>query len=479
VKEHTTIGSRLLTRIYERTPDQTYLKYAKLMAEGHHERYDGLGYPRGLAGVEIPLCCRLMSVANVYDACLTERVYRKALKNTEAYDIVMRGKGTEFDPSIVEAFDAIHEKFEVLNATGQPVPAIQNSASSRLKPMKETPKEILVVDDQIPTLKQIGSFLTGSYNFSLAKSGSDALSICAQGRPDLILLDVEMPEMNGFEVIERLRQNPALSRIPVIFLTGNQDTATEVRGLQSGARDFIKKPAEKNILLHRIALHLSISSYQMHLADSVTGMSDSLATSIAELIECRDESTGGHVVRTSKYVELLGRELLERGLFVDELSGPALSMIVRAAPLHDIGKISISDRILLKPARLSDEEFAAMKEHAILGAQIVENMYVRTPTQTYLRYAAMIAASHHERYDGTGYPNGWKKDVIPICGRIMAVADVYDALVENRVYRRAMSHVEAYNVIIEGQGTQFDPRVIEAFKSCHLKFAETFKSADK
>jgi putative two-component system response regulator len=337
-------------------------------------------------------------------------------------------------------------------------------------------KEILVVDDNAASLKQIGTYLLGSYNFSMAKSGEQALRICERERPDLILLDIEMPNMNGFEVVEKLKINPMLENIPVIFLTGNRDTETEARGLRTGARDFIKKPVEKEILLHRLSLHLRISSYENYLADSVVRLTEGFALSIANLIECRDENTGGHVQRTSQYVEILGRHLLSRDFFVDELFGSALDMIVRAAPLHDVGKISISDRILLKPGRLTEEEFAIMKTHAPLGAQMLKDMYERTPAQTYLRYARMIAASHHERFDGCGYPDGLSEEAIPLCGRIMAVADVYDALLDDRVYRKGMSHDEAAEIILDGRGSQFDPRIVDSFESCRSEFAAIAKT---
>ncbi|MDR1649716.1 MAG: response regulator [Synergistaceae bacterium] len=337
-------------------------------------------------------------------------------------------------------------------------------------------KEILIVDDNTASLKQIGAHLMGSYNFSMAKSGEQALRICETERPDLILLDIEMPNMDGFEVIKRLKLNPMLESIPVIFLTGSRDVETEAKGLQTGARDFIKKPVEKNILIHRISLHLRISSYQAYLADSVMRLTEGFALSIANLIECRDENTGGHVQRTSQYVEILGKRLLSEGLFVEELSGPALDMIVRAAPLHDVGKISISDRILLKPGRLTDEEFSIMKTHARIGALLLKDMYERMPAHTYLRFARMIAAAHHERFDGKGYPDGLAGEEIPLCARIMAVADVYDALLDNRVYRKGMSHEEAAGVILGGRGTQFDPRIVDAFDKCHSEFAAIAKS---
>jgi putative two-component system response regulator len=324
-------------------------------------------------------------------------------------------------------------------------------------------KKILIVDDNLASLKQIGAQLGESYDISLAKSGALALQICKQEKPDLILLDIEMPEMDGFETIKRLRLNRYLGSIPVIFLTGNHNTETEVRGLQSGARDFITKPVEKNILIHRIELHLRFSSFQTHLEHTAAKLSDSVALSFAELIEYRDENTGEHVARTSKYVGMLGERLMEKGLFPEELTAVDLDMMVRAAPLHDIGKIAISDRILLKPDRLDDEEFEAMKRHTLIGEEIVEHMYARTPTQYYLQYAKKIAASHHERYDGKGYPRGLSGDQIPLCGRIMAVADVYDALVDDRVYRRGMSHSEACGIIYEGRDRNFDGRIVDAF----------------
>jgi putative two-component system response regulator len=333
-------------------------------------------------------------------------------------------------------------------------------------------KKILVVDDNLASLKQIGAQLAENYDVSLAKSGVLALQICKQEKPDLILLDIEMPEMNGFETLKRLRLNRYLGSIPVIFLTGNHDTETEVRGLQSGARDFITKPVEKSILIHRIELHLRFSSYQAHLEKTVAQLSDSVAHSFAELIECRDENTGEHVARTSRYVGMLGRRLMEKGLFPEELTPTDLEMMVRAAPFHDIGKIAISDRILLKPNQLNDEEFRIMKRHTIIGEEIIENMFARTPTQHYLQYAKRIAVSHHERYDGRGYPRGLSGDAIPLCGRIMAVADVYDALVDDRVYRKGMSHAEACGIILGGRDRNFDGRVVAAFEDIHREIAK-------
>ena len=333
-------------------------------------------------------------------------------------------------------------------------------------------QHILIVDDNLTNLEQINIQIEDVFEVSLAKSGPQALEICLKALPDLVLLDIEMPGMDGFECLRLLKLSPSFVRLPVIFLTSKHDRETEAKCLSSGARDFIRKPAEKNILLHRLDLHLSISDYQERLSDSVILMSNILGVSVAELIECRDENTGGHVIRTSRYVDILGQDMLKRGAFEFELNEKSLDLMVRAAPLHDIGKISISDKILLKRGKLTDEEFSIMKGHARIGANILETMYQRTPTQDYLKYAVLIASSHHERYDGRGYPYSLKGDDIPLCGRIMAIADVYDALVATRIYREGRPHSEAAQIIYDGDGTQFDSRVVESFERCEGRFKE-------
>ncbi|MDR1142767.1 MAG: response regulator [Spirochaetaceae bacterium] len=325
--------------------------------------------------------------------------------------------------------------------------------------------QILVVDDNLANLKNIQLQLSDSYHYQvvLAKSGAQALQICIQRIPDLILLDVDMPEMDGFETLSRIKDNSLLNRIPVIFLTANHDMATEIRALESGVVDFITKPVEKSILHHRLQLHLNLARYQQHLEETVKELEDSIVLSFSEMIESRDKNTGDHVQRTRIYVTLLGRELIAQGRFAGGLNERELSLITRAALLHDIGKIGISDTILLKPGRLDDVEFGVMKTHTTIGAEILETMYKRTPTQHYLKYAKQIAEGHHEKYDGSGYPYGIKGEAIPLCSRIMAVADVYDAVVADRIYRKAMTPQEAYNLIVEGKGTHFDPAVIDAF----------------
>jgi putative two-component system response regulator len=332
-------------------------------------------------------------------------------------------------------------------------------------------KQILVVDDNLASLKQMGAQLEPHYEVSLAKSGALALKICKQEKPDLILLDVEMPEMDGFETLARLKEDPDLNPIPVIFLTGNHDTSTEIRALDSEAMDFITKPANKDILFHRLELHLQFAAYQNSLEQTVKELEESIVTSFAELIECKDDNAGTHVLRTGKYVEILGRKLLEAGTFGDKFSRAELDMIVRAAPFHDIGKIGISDTLLLKEDVLTKDEYEEVKRHTLIGAHFLAAIYERTPEQHYLKFAKLIAESHHERYDGGGYPRGLAGDAIPLCGRIMAVANVYDGCITDRVYRKALSHEEACRVIIDGKGSWFDPRIVEVFEGMKDEFA--------
>jgi putative two-component system response regulator len=333
-------------------------------------------------------------------------------------------------------------------------------------------KRILVVDDNMASLKQIGAQLSGNYQISLSKSGAQAIKICERTYPDLILLDVEMPEMNGFEANAILKNDHDLSRIPVIFLTGNHDINTEIKALESGAVDFITKPAEKDILLHRLELHLKLSDYQTNLENTVKELEDSIVISFADLVECKNDNTGGHVLRTSRYVEIVGGGLLKRGLFRDELTEHNVEMMVRAAPFHDIGKIGVSDVILLKPGPLTEVEYEEVKKHTAIGSRVLLNIYERTPTQHYLKYAAMMAEGHHEKFDGSGYPYGLKGADIPLCARIMAVANVYDACLTDRAYRRACGVEEAISVIRGGKGISFDPVIAEVFEAAFPDFPE-------
>jgi putative two-component system response regulator len=332
-------------------------------------------------------------------------------------------------------------------------------------------KTILIVDDNMASLKQMSVQLADKYEVSLAKSGEMALQICAEEKPDLILLDVEMPDMDGFETIIRLKEDAHLRHIPVIFLTGNHDAATEIKCLKSGAMDFVTKPANVDILSDRIELHLQLSAYQLHLEKMVKELEDNIGITFAELLECKDYNVGNHVLRSAEFAGLLIRELFEAGIFGNEISAEDIDIMKRAVPFHDIGKIGISDTILRKQGPLTTEEREEINTHTIIGANMLRGIYARSPGQHYLKMAITIAEGHHERYDGNGYPHGLKGDDIPLCCRIMVVANVYDSYTSDRIYRKARSHEEACQKIFEGRGTEFDPRVVDAFGKVKGKFA--------
>lgn len=331
-------------------------------------------------------------------------------------------------------------------------------------------KKILIVDDNIASLKQIGALLASDYNVSLAKSGALALQMCTLNRPDLILLDVDMPEMDGFETNSLLKNDPSLSQIPVIYLTGNNDTETEIRALESGAVDFVAKPPNKSILHHRIELHLQLAEYQHSLEETVRNLEDSIVISFAELIECKDENSGAHVLRTSKYVELLAKEIYDRGIFAGLFTEADIENVSRAAPFHDIGKIGVSDTFLQKEGELTDEEYEEVKKHAVIGADVIKKIYEHIPDLTYLEYAIHLAEGHHERFDGKGYPDGLAGDEIPWYTRIFSLVNVYDAYRTDRVYRKGASHEEVCAYILNGRGTLFDPQVVDVFDSIKDRF---------
>jgi len=331
-------------------------------------------------------------------------------------------------------------------------------------------KSILIVDDNLVSLKQISAQLAKDYEVSLAKSGELALQICAREKPDLILLDVEMPGMDGFATIARLKEDPQLKDIPVIFLTGNHDIGTELKCLESGAMDFITKPTNVDILHYRIEMHLQFAAYQFNMEGTIKELEDNIGLSFAELLECKNFNFTNHVPRTGKYVELLMNELIKQGVFGNQLTAEDINVMKRAVPFHDIGKIGVSDIILLKKSSLTEIEYQEICKHTIIGARVLRAIYEHTPNQDYLKTAITIAESHHERYDGTGYPHGLKGDDIPLCCRIMAVANVYDACVTDRVYRKKLSHEQACAEILAGRGTEFDPRVVDAFDKVREKF---------
>jgi putative two-component system response regulator len=359
---------------------------------------------------------------------------------------------------------------------------------------------ILVVDDTPDNLTLMSSLLKDLYKVKVANSGEKALKIAeAEAQPDLILLDIMMPGMDGYEVCETLKANPRTREIPVIFLTAKAQVEDEKRGLDIGAVDYITKPISPPIVLARVQTQLQLKASADFLRDKnvfleaevqrrtreVQAIQDVTILSMASLAETRDNETGNHIRRTQQYIKLLAEYLLNNGnpRFTDYLSGNTIQILFKSAPLHDIGKVGIPDRILLKPGRFTPEEFEIMKTHTTLGRDSIERAEHELGVDVeFLRLAKEIAYSHQEKWDGSGYPQGLAGDAIPISARLMAVADVYDALVSRRVYKDAMPHDRAVAIIQEGKGSHFDPDMVDAFVVLHEQFkfiADVYADGDQ
>ena len=332
-------------------------------------------------------------------------------------------------------------------------------------------KRVLVVDDNRVILEQVKMQLSENYEVMLAKSGSMALQMLRLKRPDLFLLDLEMPGMDGFELFGRLKEQPCLCTVPVIFYSSLTDYKIQQRCFKEGAKDYVVKPTSRDVLLYRISLHLELADYLNRMEETASALAGIMTESFAELINYRYKMNG-HSKNVPKICAILGRELLKQKQFSAELNPEDLSMIIQASPLHDIGNITIPDKILLKPGKLTENERNIMKNHSICGAAIINHFSLRIPTQRFYQYARLIAQTHHEAWDGGGYPSGLKENAIPLCGRIVAVADVYDDITSDRVYRNRVNHEEACNIIKSEKGKRFDPRIVQAFESVKDQIAE-------
>ncbi|KPZ52857.1 MULTISPECIES: two-component system response regulator [Pseudoalteromonas] len=304
---------------------------------------------------------------------------------------------------------------------------------------------ILIVDDEPANLKVMREVLGNQYRMSFAKSGDAALTLLEKEQPKLILLDIMMPDMNGFEVCEIVKSTPALSHIPIIFVTALGDESDEFKGFELGAVDYITKPISPAIVRARVKTHLSLVQ-----AEQLKQAHVDLVHRLGRAAEYKDTDTGEHIARMSQYSKLLA---LEFGM--DEHQAELLR---QAAPMHDVGKIGIPDAILLKPGRLTSEEFDHMKQHAVIGAQILANS-----SSPLLQLAHKLAIEHHEKWDGSGYPHGLKGEQISVEGRIVAIADVFDALTSKRPYKEAWSVEEALEHMQAQAGKHFDPHLINLF----------------
>jgi putative two-component system response regulator len=356
-----------------------------------------------------------------------------------------------------------------------------NALQSSAKPT------ILVVDDTPDNLTLMSSLLKDDYRVRVANNGEKALKLAAMEEPPaLILLDIMMPEMDGYEVCRRLKADERTRDIPVIFLTAKAEVEDEAMGLKLGAVDYITKPICPPIVLARVQTHLTLKASADFLRDKnayleaevgkrtreVAAIQDVTIMAMASLAEARDNETGNHIRRTQLYVEALAQHLQGHPRFAEFLSDQNIKVLYKSAPLHDIGKVGIPDHILLKPGKLTEEEFEIMKTHTTIGRDAIAKAGHLLDTEGgFLRIAMEIAYSHQEKWDGSGYPEGLSGDDIPISARLMALADVYDALISRRVYKAPMSHEAASEIIHRGKGSHFDPDVVDAFFDLQDKFA--------
>lgn len=337
-------------------------------------------------------------------------------------------------------------------------------------------KHIVIVEDDVSNLKFLEKILKPYYKLNLLISGAQVLKFLEKNIPDLILLDINMPDMDGYETLSRIKKNNKLDNIPVILISELDNINDDFRGFELGAVDIVSKHIPQ-LIINRVKLHLEITEYKNDLEEKVREkteviehLQDVMMLAIAELVECRDENTGGHIKRTANYMKILLDEIVKSGLYSDILTSDYVRDIIRSAPLHDVGKIGINDATLLKAGRLDDAEFEYMKNHAELGGQTIKKMINETNVESFLYIAKDMAHYHHEKWDGSGYPRGLKGKEIPISARIMAIADVYDALTTKRPYKEAFSHEKALEIILEGKGKSFDPEIIEIFEKIHHKF---------
>jgi len=357
-----------------------------------------------------------------------------------------------------------------------------------METIDEKKATILIVDDTPDSIAVLSSILKAHYRVKVSTSGEKALGIAAGNPPpDLILLDVMMPGMDGYETCRRLKANPATADIPVIFLTAKNGEADEEQGLALGAADYITKPPSPPIVLARISTHLRLKSLRDFLKDKneyleaevsrrtreIGLIQDVTMIAMGSLAETRDNETGNHIRRTQNYIRVLAKKLCDHPRFEGQLNPDTIEMLYKSAPLHDIGKVGIPDRILKKPAKLTPEEFELMKAHTTIGRDAILSAEESLgSTTSFLSLARDIAWSHHEKWNGQGYPQGLAGDSIPLAGRLMAIPDVYDALISARVYKPPFSHAETVEIIRAGMGNHFDPDITAAFLEITDRFLD-------
>jgi len=350
---------------------------------------------------------------------------------------------------------------------------------------------ILVVDDTKENLDMLTTLLSlHGYLARPVPNGEMALKACEIDPPELILLDINMPGMNGYEVAKRLKENPQLREIPIIFVSGLHEEKSILQGFKVGSVDYVAKPFRINELIARVETHLKLYRTQKELElysnnleklvqQQVSKLTEAYKATIfamAKLAEYRDDDTGQHIERVRLYARTLAQQLAEKGPYKNDINEVFVERIFEASPLHDIGKIAIPDAILLKPGRLTVEEMEVMKLHTVIGASVLKDVYSKHPYNEFIAMSIEIAMSHHERWNGKGYPQGLKGEDIPLSARVVALADVYDALRSKRPYKNPISHEAAVKIILEEKGEHFDPYVVDAFWEKHKIIEEISKT---
>jgi len=338
-------------------------------------------------------------------------------------------------------------------------------------------KTIFVVDDNTVNLMTADKTLSDWYNVVTFASASTMFDFLNNTVPDLILLDIMMPDIDGFEALKRLRADNRYMDIPVIFLTSKNDAATEALGFEMGVMDFISKPFSGPVLLNRIKTHLHIeeiiterTEMLKQRTEKLLRLQNSMTSVLADMVENRDRLTGEHITRTTGFIKILIDAMIERELYTEEMKNWDIESVISSARMHDLGKIAVTDLILNKPGKLSKEEFDIIKTHAAEGEKIIDDIIKQSGDEEFLNNAKLFAGYHHEWWDGTGYPRGLKGMEIPLQGRIMAIVDVYDALVSERPYKKAFTHEKAVEIILENKGKQFDPKIVDVFNQVNELF---------
>ena len=352
--------------------------------------------------------------------------------------------------------------------------------------MKETKMNdcVLIVDDDEVNRIILREILSGKYEILEAENGAKALEILRSGEynPHAVLLDIMMPEMDGFAVLKEMKRRHDTAHIPVLFITAANDSETESRGLSEGAVDYIHKPFIENVIRARVDNHIQLCRYRESLEQMLEQKTSQLVAThertmetLATVIEYRNLESGLHIRRTVELTRVMVEYMLQNPDYYAQLTKLKCKSLIKAAALHDVGKIGVPDEVLLKPGKLTPGEFEVIKTHTVIGSDIIDQIFTSDPTDEtgYLARAREICLYHHERWDGKGYPEGLKGGEIPLSARILSVLDVYDALISPRVYKPAFTHEKSVEIIAEGSGTQFDPAIVGAF--CEI--ADTIKFA--